>query len=110
MQNVAVQGLLRDSLRQRLLQVAPVALRVLESLATDEMVPPAVRRLAASDLLDRAGLSGEAAQAVPVESLSDMPARDLRALVARLEGELFARAKPVRDLELVAVRAPSVLD
>jgi len=111
--NVAVQRAVRDTLAQRLLSSAPSALSVLERLMTDENVPAAVRRLAASDLLDRVGLVSQTALALsrPVESLSDMPARELRALVQRLESELFARATPVRDLELIAApSAPSVLD
>jgi hypothetical protein len=106
--NLAVQRATRDALAQRLLRVAPSALSVLERLAIDESIPPAVRRLAASDLLDRVGLVSQTALALsrPIESLSEMPAQELRALVQRLESELFARATPVRELELV----PSVLD
>jgi uncharacterized protein (UPF0147 family) len=101
MKSVPVQRAARDALAMRALHIAPKALSVLESLMDDISVPPAVRRLAASDILDRVGLVSQAALQLskPLESLTDMPARDLRALVARLETELFARAKPVRDLE-----------
>jgi hypothetical protein len=102
--DLRIQRAARDALASRLLSIAPRALGVLESLMTDSATPPAVRRLAASDLLDRVGLVSHAALALarPVESLSDMPARELRALVERLETELFARAKPVTDLEIPA--------
>jgi len=110
---------MHDRLRAQLLAVAPMAIKVLESLMADEAVPAAVRRLAASDLLDRVGLVSQASMALskPLESLSEMPARDLRQLVERLETELFARAKPVRDLEFqppdstpAATKPLSVLD
>jgi len=104
MTRLRVQRHLRDLLNARLLAIVPKMLGVMERLACDPAVPSAVRRLAAADILDRAGLvqASAAALAKPVESLSEMPARDLRALVERLEGELFARARPVRDLELEA--------
>lgn len=100
----AVEKAVRDGLAQRLLAIAPRALLVMESLATDPAIPPAVRRLAAADLLDRAGLVSQAALklAQPIESLSEMPASALRGLVERLESELFARSKPVRALEFEA--------
>jgi hypothetical protein len=108
-----------ERLQAQLLGAAPMAIKVLESLMTDPDVPAAVRRLAASDILDRIGLVSQASMALskPLESLSEMPARDLRQLVERLETELFARAKPVRDLEFqppdgtpVAAKPSSVLD
>jgi len=119
LRNSHSQRAMYAELNARLLMVAPVAVRVLESLMTDESVPAAVRRLAASDLLDRVGLVSNASLALsrPLESLSEMPARDLRQLVERLETELFARAKPVRDLEFqppdgtpAATKPLSVLD
>lgn len=105
--SVSVQKAAREAMAARLLALAPHALSVLQSLMDDPEVPAAVRRLAASDILDRAGLVSQAALtlAKPLESLSEMPARDLRALVERLETELFSRAVPVRDLEFSAPNA-----
>ncbi len=114
LRDVAVQRAMRDAFQRRLLQVAPVALNILVELMTNEDMPAAIRRLAASDILDRVGLVSQAALglAKPIESLSEMPARELRALVERLETELFARATPVRELELAApAQAPhNILD
>jgi len=119
LRNSHSQRAMHAELNARLLMVAPIAVRTLESLMVDENVPAAVRRLAASDLLDRVGLVSQASMALskPLESLSEMPARDLRQLVERLETELFARAKPVRDLEFqppdstpAATKPLSVLD
>jgi len=92
----------RDLFAGQLLSLAPKALRVLGNMLDDPTTPPAVKRLAASDILDRVGLVSQTALGLskPLESLSDMPQSELRALVARLETELFARAKPVRELEL----------
>jgi len=92
-----VQRALKDALGVRLMRSAPSALIVMERLATDETIPPAVRRLAAADILDRAGLVSQAALQLskPLESLSEMPADNLRALVQRLESELFSRATPI---------------
>ena len=106
MRSITLQRAARDALAQRLLSIAPKALSVLEALLDDPDAPAAVKRLAAADILDRVGLVSQTALhlAKPIESLSEMPARDLRALVSRLETELFARAKPVRDLELTATR------
>jgi hypothetical protein len=116
--NLTVQRAMRDALAARLLRIAPMALGILEGLAMDQNVPPAVRRLAASDILDRVGLVSQTALQLskPVESLSEMSARDLRGLVDRLETELFARAKPVTNLEIApnpkprAVKPLSILD
>lgn len=101
-QSTAVALEIRDGVQSRLLSFAPMAIKILTKLAIDPAIPPAIRRLAASDLLDRAGIGSHAALALaqPIESLSEMPARSLRALVERLETELFARSTPVRALEL----------
>jgi hypothetical protein len=108
LRNSHSQRAMHAELNARLLMVAPIAVRVLESLMTDPDVPAAVRRLAASDLLDRVGLVSQASMALskPIESLSEMPARDLRQLVERLETELFSRAKPVRDLQFETPNVP----
>jgi len=105
-----VQAEVMDALQAQLLAAAPMALKVLESLASDPAVPAAVRRLAASDLLDRAGLVSQAAVNLgqPIESLSEMPAGQLRALVERLETELFARSKPVQALQFETPKAAPV--
>lgn len=94
----------RDGLQAQLLSAAPQALAVLVSMATDSAIPAAVRRLAASDILDRAGVVSQTALqlAQPIENLSEMPAKNLRALVERLETELFARSTPVKALEFDA--------
>ena len=98
---LAVQAA-RELFAGQLLSLAPKALKVLGNMLDDPTTPPAVKRLAASDILDRVGLVSQTALGLskPLESLSDMPQAELRALVARLETELFARAKPVRELEL----------
>jgi hypothetical protein len=100
--NASVAQAARDSLAGQLLRLAPKAIRTLERMLDDPRTPAAVKRLAASDILDRIGLVSQTALALskPLESLSEMPQGELRALVARLETELFARAKPVRELEL----------
>lgn len=99
----------RDLLLSRILSLAPLAIKVLTGLMTDEKVPAAVRRLAASDLLDRAGLTAAPANVLESkEQLADMPPRALRDLVARLENELFARSTPVLELEVNA--APAATD
>jgi hypothetical protein len=109
-----IQRAIKSAVQARLAQISPKALLVMERLATDENIPPAVRRLAAADILDRAGLVSQAALQLskPLESLSEMPASELRALVERLESELFARARPIESLDLTyATDKPlSVLD
>lgn len=102
--NRAILKATRDGMQAQLLSAAPQALSVLVRLATDETIPAAVRRLAASDILDRAGVVSQTALqlAQPIENLSEMPAKNLRALVERLETELFARSTPVKALEFDA--------
>jgi hypothetical protein len=97
LQSPEVQRVMKEAMQGKLAEIAPTALKVMERLATDETMPPAVRRLAAADILDRAGLISQAALQLgkPVENLSELPADDLRVLVERLESELFNRARPI---------------
>lgn len=107
-----VSRYVQEAVQARLMRLAPVALNVLVRIMNDEKAPVAVRRLAASDILDRAGIVSLAPQATKPESLSAMPAHDLRALVYRLETELFERAKPVESPQTLTLEAKplSVLD
>ena len=104
----------------RLVVAAPVALSVLERLVRDESIPPHVRRLAASDILERAGYVRKASDSSDsVLGVADMTPSALRALIGRLESELSDKAKPVavavveHDAQPVAVSSDkplSVLD
>jgi hypothetical protein len=86
---------------QRLLatEAAPLGLKVLMGLARDETAPAAIRRQAASDLLNRAGHvppRPENEQSSKTDKpLSELSTDELRALVDKLDGELAERAKPV---------------
>lgn len=76
---------------------APLALRVLQEVAGDEKVHPAIRRAAARDLLDRAGYVPPKAvsQELGDKSIATMTAEELAELVNKMEGELASRAKDV---------------
>lgn len=76
---------------------APLALRVLQEVAANAEVHPAIRRAAARDLLDRAGYvpPKAASQELADKSIATMSADELAALVNKMEGELAARAKDV---------------
>lgn len=99
-----------EALQARLRSLAPLALATLEELLRDAGVPPAIKRLAASDILDRVGLISQTALKLtkPLETLSEMPAKDLRLLVERLETELFSRAQPVPVLGTNSGTSPDV--
>lgn len=104
----------------RLVVAAPVALSVLERLMTDKDAPAHVRRLAASDILERAGYVRKSSDSSDsVLGVADMTPSALRALIGRLESELSDKAKPVavavveHDAQPVAVASDkplSVLD
>jgi phage terminase small subunit len=86
------------AVRVRLMNDAPMALRVIEGIARNEEINPKVRLDAAKALIDRAG--HVAPRATIDRNQSDKPLHELstdelRAMADRLEGELAERAKPV---------------
>jgi hypothetical protein len=75
----------REAARRRLLQHAPMAIRVLHDVARDANAPAAARVRAAGDILDRAGLKAatEIEVTATMATNADLDAAILAALEAR---------------------------
>lgn len=93
-----VLAAIRVEVSRFLSTAAPGAARVLDELAHDERVPPAVRRNCARDLIGLAGWvppKAEGAESAIEKPLTERTTHELHELVAKLESELAGRATPV---------------
>jgi hypothetical protein len=111
MREPKVLGAIHAEARRRLVGLAPLAIDVLEKLARGA-TSEKVKRDAANDILNRAGLVAPrpAADKSPSDApLHELSVLQLRRLADRLEGELAARAKPV-NAPAVAHNADSAID
>jgi phage terminase small subunit len=96
--NPVILTAIRVEVSRFLSTAAPGAARVLDKLAHDEAVPPAVRRNCARDLIGLAGWvppKAEGAESAIEKPLTERTTAELHDLVAKLEGELAGRATPV---------------
>lgn len=87
---------------KRLAAAAPVALRVIERLVSDEATHPKIRLDAAKTILDRAGYIGPKAREADKsgdQPLHELSTDELRALAGRLEAEIAGRARDVTPNE-----------
>lgn len=87
------------AVRKRLVQNAPMALGVVESIATNPEISPKVRLDAAKTLLDRAGHIApkaiDGAKDTTNTPLHEMSTDELRRMASDLESEIAGRAKDV---------------
>jgi phage terminase small subunit len=91
-----VAALREETTRALVVESAPLALRVLNSVLKDEKAPPNARVAAAKTILDRAGYVAPAKSDKPGEKpLAEQDTQDLRVTIERLESELAGRAKDV---------------
>lgn len=80
---------------------APRALQTLIELLGDDQAPAAVRRLAASDIMSRAGFGPAVAASVddaPTKSASELSTDELHVLISDLQSEIAGRAQDVTPM------------
>ena len=96
LQNPRVQKALADATQARLQGTISLALRTLETIADDSSAPAAARVSAAKELLDRAGVIAPERRNGNLEAeLVNMPLEHLHRMVASIEAQRAAAAKPV---------------
>lgn len=101
-----VQAALHAEVQTALRRAAPIALKVLLGIISDDKVSPRVRVDAAKTVLDRAGHQAPKDGAADLDKpLSDMSPDELRAYVDRAQRELSDRAKPIIEVDSAPVGA-----
>lgn len=96
-------------MRRRIVENAPMAMGVLESIAKDTSVSPKVRIDAAKTLLDRAGHIApkaiDSAKDTTNTPLHEMTTDELRTMASKLEEEIAGRAKDVSSASVAPSKA-----